>query len=284
MKIQLNELEKNNILSLYAIKEDNFKSPLIDERIRMLKLMNLNEGTITPEELFKLPIFKGLLKTMGKYTTTVDDFVKNLGAYSAKLKSLGIESIDDMLFAARKFQEANKASYGQLLDNGPLLERYILEIGALKEIEESLITKNLDAISEKTTEAFATMTDELNVLGASLPDEADNIGVAMGVAEKDLASLKTAQEKLAEVTKKIDEAVTKIDEKIAEIPVTNKPTKTNADLLVELNKIKNQYNKFKTAIQTQKNAVDGCVEQIEARAVSENQSSITWMGRTFDAS
>ena len=112
------------------------------------------------------------------------------------------------------------------------------------------------------------MTDELNVLEASLPGKADEIGEAMGVAEKDLASLKTAQEKLAGATKKIDEAVTKIDEKIAEIPVTNKPTKTNADLLVKLNKIKTQYNKFKTAIQRQKDAVDGCVEQIEARAAT----------------
>ena len=250
----------------------------------MLKLMRLNEATITPRELFELPVFKGLLKTMGDYTTTVDDFVKNLGDYSATLKSRGIASIDDMLAAARKFQEANKDSYGQLLDNGLLLQRYILETGVLKEIEESLITKNLDAISKKTTEAFATMTDELNVLGESLPDSADEIGEAIGVAEKDLASLKDTQEELAKATKKIDEAVTKIDERIAEIPVVNKPTKANAELLVKLNKIKKEYNKFKTIIQKQKDAVDGCVEQMEARASRENQSRITWEGQTFDAS
>lgn len=283
MKFALNESEKENILSLYGIKTKPAQKSIIDEKVRMRVLMNLHEG-INPGKLFdEVPVLKPLSKTMGELTTTVDDFVKNLGEYSSKLRSEGIGTLDDLISKAREFQEANKTKYGELVDDALVVQRYLIDSGALREIEESLITKNLDAIHLKTNEAFDLMNDELQMLGNSL-DNSDVIGSSLDVSSKDLTSLQNSSTKLDEATKKIDEAITKIDDEINNIPSNpNNRTRSEDLLFIRLSNIRKSLNKFKTAISKQKNAVDGAVEQLESRSARENSGKIEWQGKTFDA-
>jgi tetrahydromethanopterin S-methyltransferase subunit B len=283
MKFVLSESEKESILSLYGIKTKTSQKSIIDEKVRMRVLMNLHEG-INPGKLFdEVPVLKPLSKTMGELTTTVDDFVKNLGDYSGKLRSEGIGSLDDLISKAREFQEANKSKYGELVDDALLVQRYLIDSGALREIEESLITKNLDAIERKTFEAFDLMNDELRSLNNSL-DNGDVIGSSLDISSKDLTSLQNSSTKLEEATKKIDDAITKIDDEINNIPSNpNNRTRSEDLLFIRLSNIRKSLNKFKTAISKQKNAVDGAVEQLESRSARENSGKIEWQGKTFDA-
>jgi hypothetical protein len=283
MKFTVNESEKENILALYGIKTKTQQKSIIDESVRMRELMNLHEG-INPGKLFdEVPVLKPLSKTMGEFTTTVDDFVKNLGDYSGKLRSEGITSLDDLVRKAREFQQANKAEYGSLVDDALVVQRYLIDSGALREIEESLITKNLDAIERKTFEAFDLMNDELRALNNSL-DNSDSIGSSLDISNKDLTSLENASTKLDDATKKIDEAITKIDDELANIPSNpNNRTRSEDTLFIRLSNIRKSLNKFKTAITKQKNAVDGAVEQLQARSARENAGKITWQGQVFDA-
>jgi hypothetical protein len=283
MKFVLNESEKENILSLYGIKTKTTQKSIIDERVRMRELMNLHEG-INPGKLFdEVPVLKPLSKTMGELTTTVDDFVKNLGDYSGKLRSEGITSLDELITKARQFQEANKTKYGSLVDDALVVERYLIDSGALREIEESLITKNLDAIQQKTNQAFDLMNDELQSLGNSL-DNSDMIGSSLDVSNKDLPSLQNSSAKLDEASKKIDESITKIDEEINNIPSNpNNRTRSEDVLFIRLSNIRKSLNKFKTALVKQKSAVDGAIEQLESRSARENAGVIEYAGKTFNA-
>lgn len=282
MRIALNESERREILSLYNETKTNHQSILKHESDRIKKLMNLTES-INPSKFFdEVPALKGLSKTMGEYSTTVDDFVRSLGNYSQKLKNAGIDSIDTLLTKAREFQEANKSKFGSLVDDGLVIQRYLIETGALREIEDSLITKNLDAIENKTFDAFQEMTTELGRLGRSL-DDVNNIQNSIPLTNKDLPSLQGTSAKLEDASTKLDETIQKIEAELTEIPSSQNRNLAQDQLSIKLNKIKKELNKFKLALTKQKNSVDGVIEQLEQRARLETSAKITYLDKVYDA-
>jgi hypothetical protein len=199
----LTEEEKKSILGLYSNTINNSKNnSLLTEKYRIKKLMNLNEG-VNPSKIFQeVPGLKKLGELIGfssdaKGTAKkVDEFVSDLGSYSSRLKNRNINSIDDLLKAAREWQTQNAKKFGVIVDEGALIDRFLKENNIIEEIETKIINDSLDDITKTTTKAF----DDLDALFGF--DDVERATMTDGVKIGEEGSLKTQTQ--------IDESLTKI--------------------------------------------------------------------------
>jgi len=143
----LTEEEKKSILELYSNTINNSKNnSLLTEKYRIKKLMNLNEG-VNPSKIFQeVPGLKKLgellrFSSEGEQglTKKVDEFVSDLGTYSSRLKNRNINSLEDLLKAAREWQLQNAKKFGSIADEGALIDRFLKENNIIEEIETKII-------------------------------------------------------------------------------------------------------------------------------------------------
>jgi hypothetical protein len=298
MKKLISESEKNEIRNLYnSTKVGGFdtktiKSTLNEEQNKIRKLMRLPllMETWNPSNAFKeVDCLKGLSKGMENLTGAVDDFVKNLGDYSSTLASKGIRTADDLYNAAVKWQTENIASLKNKLDDAALIDRYLVNTGAIKELEQSLINKTVKGIENKTMSALQDLEDEIIQDTSRLSgDELDIVGGLRSEASvgDDLSkeALEQNKVKIGEAETKIDDINRGIDKKINDLtPEGGRIADTSTEATIKaLKRIKAELNNVKIALQKQKETVQSAIDQLIKKEEKES-TSITWNGKSYEA-
>jgi len=297
MRKLITENEKSEIRNLYSnkicfLETKTIKPTLNEEQNKIRKLMNLPllMERWNPANMFKeVDGLKGLAKGMENLTGAVDDFVKNLGDYSATLASKGIRNADDLYNAAVKWQAENIATLKNKLDDAALVDRYLTNTGVLKELEQSLIQKTIRGIETKTMSALQDLEDEIiqdtSRLGA---DELDIVGTLRSKASvgDDLSkeALEQNKVKLGEAETKIDDINSNIDKKINDLtPEGGRVADPSTEATIKaFKRIKAELNNVKIALQKQKESVESAINQLIKKEESE-ATSITWNGKTYEA-
>lgn len=281
----ITEEEKKTILNLYSRLPINDNNTLYNEKSRIKKLMNINEG-LDPSDVFKIPIFKKLgelleISSEGaeKQLEKSKYFSENLGEYSSKLRQQGIETIDDLLKKARAWQVENSKLWGSIADEGTLIDRYLREQKIFEDIEQKLINDNLDEVVSSTNKDL----DELSeVLGLTDAEKAEiNGGVDIGnksQAELDEAAVKldTSKKNVTDLLNQVrrqKEKLTNIDKKFRD-PNQQK-------LLQSLIDQEEKLQKYLTALEKQKKALEKASEQLDEAKVRYD-NTVNFQGKVFN--
>jgi len=136
----ITEQERRDILNQHSvIKVTKSHYDLYEEKNNILKLMNLNEGIKVPTKLTEIPGFEKLAKILDSQLS--EDVLKNIGDYSATLKSLGINTVDELIEASRKWQQLEQTELSQLKEGSDLLNAYLKSKGVISEISLNVLKK-----------------------------------------------------------------------------------------------------------------------------------------------
>lgn len=281
----ITEEEKKTILNLYSRLPINDNNTLYNEKSRIKKLMNINEG-LDPSDVFKIPIFKKLgelleISSEGaeKQLEKSKYFSENLGEYSSKLRQQGIETIDDLLKKARAWQVENSKLWGSIADEGTLIDRYLREQKIFEDIEQKLINDNLDEVVSSTNKDL----DELSeVLGLTDAEKAEiNGGVDIG--NKSQAELDEAAVKLDTSKKNVTDLLNQVrrqKEKLAAID-KNFRTPEQQRLLESIIDQETKLQKYLTALEKQKKALEKASEQLDEAKVRYD-NTVNFQGKVFN--
>jgi hypothetical protein len=287
----LTEEEKKSILGLYSNTINNSKNnSLLTEKYRIKKLMNLNEG-VSPSKIFEdVPGLKKLgellrFSSEGEQglTKKVDEFVSDLGTYSSRLRNRNINSLDDLLKAAREWQTQNAKKFGSIVDGGALIDRFLKENNIIEEIETKIINDSLDDITKTTTKAF----DDLDALFGF--DDVERATMTDGVKIGEEGSLKTqtqideALTKIKDTKETVNDMLLEVKRQKAKLGAVDKNFRTAEqqrllDILIEQ---EGKLEKYIGQLQKQEKAYVTASEQLDIAKVR-NDNTLTYMGKTFD--
>jgi hypothetical protein len=299
MKNLLTENEKNEIRQLYGLinnfsqKKDN-RTTIYEEKNKIRKLMNLPLllETWNPSNIFKeVDCLKPLAKGMDNLTGAVDDFVKNIGDYSSALAAKGIRNSDDLYRAAIEWQEANKGILKNQLQDAALIDRYLVQTGTIKELEQALINKTIRGIENKTLTALNSLEDELLVnaeRNSLAQEELDMLGglrqsadvgddITKEALEGNKQKIVAAQEKIIDIKKNIQKRIAELTPEGGKIA-----DDVTEEALKALKKIEKELDSVSTALTRQTESVDAAITTIVKREV-DIPNTIKWNGVEYNA-
>ena len=287
----LTEEEKKSILGLYSNTINNSKNnPLLTEKSRIKKLMNLNEG-VTPSKIFQeVPGLKKLGELIGfsseseqGLTKKVDEFVSDLGTYSPRLRNRNINSLDDLLRVSREWQQQNAKKFGSIVDEAALIDRFLKENDIIEEIETKIINDSLDDITKTTTKAF----DDLDALFGF--DDVERATMTDGVKIGEEGSLKTQTQidesltKIKDTKETVNDILLGVKRQKAKLGAVDKNFRTAEqqrllDILIEQ---EGKLEKYIRQLEKQEKAYVTASEQLDIAKVRQDDT-LTYMGKTFD--
>lgn len=281
----ITEEEKKTILGLYSKSPMNVNNTLYNEKSRIKKLMNINEG-IDPSDLSKIPIFKKIYELIEISSEGAEKTLEksrylsqNIGEYSSKLRQQGIETIDDLLKKAREWQVINEKEWGSIADNLTLIDRYMREQKVFEEIETKLINDNLD-------EVISTTNKDLDELGSvlGLTDvEKEGLSGGVNLEGKSQAEIDEATVKLDTSKKNVSEALAEVRKSKAKLGAVDKNFRTpeQQKLLNALIEQEEKLQKYLDALEKQKKAFEKASEQLDDAKVRYD-NTVNWQGKVFN--
>ena len=301
----LEDKEKNSIISLYKFNQKSLndsKNIILDlneEKNKIKSLMNLNliSESVNPSswiDLFKeVECLKPLLKSVDSLTDSVGDVAANLSRYSAKLRSAGITNADELYLAASKWMKDNIGSYKYVLDGDAAVNRYLLDSGAFREVEEGLVRESIGAMNTKVNKSLddlaGTMSsNRVNINTDGTPNTTEvNITtmrdeVSVDTGDLSVDALEKKSEVIGKITASIDETTSKIDRRIAQNNAKKAPNRSATDdsYLESYTKIKNALAEVRSDLQKQKAIID---DSVKSKKVSEqSDASASWGGRVYE--
>lgn len=281
----ITEEEKRNILNKHinGYKPKNNYN-LYEEKRNILKLMNLTEG-VNPVKITEIFGFEKLAKILTPEMS--EAILKNIGDYSAGLKKLGINSLEELDAASKAWQQTEMANLKVVLEGSDLMSAFLRSKSLVGEISLEIISRQaieLDATAAKALEelsnsmgTYANKTgieDELGV-GVKIGDD---IGPdALAKSESEIIALETKLEKVIEKTEK---ELLEGDIYIKTLPFKQQAAyaagqKTMRDIIEKLKALKIRLAEQKAAIQT--------IKEQQAYIRTIEGDVITFNGKTWKA-
>ena len=283
----ITEEEKRNILNKHinGYKPKNYYN-LYEEKRNILKLMNLTEGTVNPTKITELLGFEKLGKMLGPGMS--EAILKNIGDYSAGLKKLGINTIEDLDAAARAWQQTNQKDLAKTLEGSDLFSAFLKNSSLIGEISLNIISREAAKIDASALKAIEDLSTAMGTYVNKSGIEGD-IGVGVKISD-DISSesLTKSESEIVILEKTLDETIKKVERELSEnnirIGLLPKPQQAAyASGQKKLRDIIEALKEVKIKLAEQKNAVQAAKEQYTYLRTIEGDV-IEFGGKTWRAS
>ena len=258
----ITEEEKRNILNKHinGYKPKNNYN-LYEEKRNILKLMNLTEG-VNPVKITEILGFEKLAKILTPEMS--EAILKNIGDYSAGLKKLGINTLEELDAASKAWQQTEMANLKVVLEGSDLMSAFLRSKSLVGEISLNVISRQaieIDAAAAKTLEelsnSMGTYTNKTGIeqeIGVGVKISDDISSDALAKSESEIIALEAKLEKVIEKTEK---ELLEGDIYIKTLPFKQQAAyaagqKTMRDIIEKLKALKIRLAEQKTAIQTAK--------------------------------
>ena len=258
----ITEEEKRNILNKHinGYKPKNNYN-LYEEKRNILKLMNLTEG-VNPVKITEILGFEKLAKILTPEMS--EAILKNIGDYSAGLKKLGINTLEELDAASKAWQQTEMANLKVVLEGSDLMSAFLRSKSLVGEISLNVISRQaieIDAAAAKTLEelsnsmgTYANKTGIEQEIGVGVKISDDISSDALAKSESEIIALEAKLEKVIEKTEK---ELLEGDIYIKTLPFKQQAAyaagqKTMRDIIEKLKALKIRLAEQKTAIQTAK--------------------------------
>lgn len=258
----ITEEEKRNILNKHinGYKPKNNYN-LYEEKRNILKLMNLTEG-VNPVKITEILGFEKLAKILTPEMS--EAILKNIGDYSAGLKKLGINTLEELDAASKAWQQTEMANLKVVLEGSDLMSAFLRSKSLVGEISLNVISRQaieIDAAAAKTLEelsnsmgTYANKTGIEQEIGVGVKISDDISSDALSKSESEIVALETKLEKVIEKTEK---ELFEGDKYIKTLPFKQQAAyaagqKTMRDIIEKLKALKIRLAEQKAAIQTAK--------------------------------
>jgi len=283
----ITEQERRDILNQHSvINVTKSHYDLYEEKNNILKLMNLNEGIKVPTKLTEIPGFEKLAKILDSQLS--EDILKNIGDYSATLKSLGINTVDELIEASRKWQQLEQTELSQLKEGSDLLNAYLKSKGVISEISLNVLKKRTQSLDASARGALDDLNDAIANYTQRSEMDPINDGVINISDDISLDGLSQNKTKLEGLEKKIDESIKKVNDQLSGVrervnllPQSQRSAYTSA--IETLTKISKSLEKLKLKVGQQKLAIEAAEEQFAYIKTIEGDV-IAWEGKVWSAS
>ena len=258
----ITEEEKRNILNKHinGYKPKNNYN-LYEEKRNILKLMNLTEG-VNPVKITEILGFEKLAKILTPEMS--EAILKNIGDYSAGLKKLGINTLEELDAASKAWQQTEMANLKVVLEGSDLMSAFLRSKSLVGEISLNVISRQaieIDAAAAKTLEelsnSMGTYTNKTGIeqeIGVGVKISDDISSDALAKSESEIIALEAKLEKVIEKTEK---ELLEGDIYIKTLPFKQQAAyaagqKTMRDIIEKLKALKIRLAEQKAAIQTAK--------------------------------
>lgn len=262
----ITEEEKRNILNKHinGYNPKNYYN-LYEEKRNILKLMNLTEG-VNPTKITELLGFEKLGKMLGPGMS--ETILKNIGDYSAGLRKLGINSLEELDAAARAWQQTNQKDLAKTLEGSDLLSAFLKTSSFIGEISLEIISRESAKIDASALKAIEDLSTAMGTYVNKSGIEGD-IGVGVKISD-DISSeaLTISETAITVLEKKLDETIKKVEKELTDssayiktLPLKQQAAyvagqKTYRDIIEALKEVKIKLAEQKVAIQAAKEQQD----------------------------
>jgi len=258
----ITEEEKRNILNKHinGYKPKNNYN-LYEEKRNILKLMNLTEG-VNPVKITEIIGFEKLGKILGPEMS--EAILKNIGDYSAGLKKLGINTLEELDAASKAWQQTNQKNLNKTLEGSDLMSAFLRSKSLVGEISLNIISRQAIEIDAAASKALADLNTSMGSYVNKTGIEQE-IGVGVKISD-DISSeaLTKSETELAVLEEKLDKVIAKTEKELTDssayiktLPLKQQTAyvagqKTMRDIIDALKKLKLKLAEQKVAIQTAK--------------------------------
>jgi hypothetical protein len=261
-RLIITEEEKRNILNKHinGYKPKNNYN-IYEEKRNILKLMNLTEG-VNPVKITEIFGFEKLAKILTPEMS--EAILKNIGDYSAGLKKLGINSLEELDAASKAWQQTEMSNLKVILEGSDLMSAFLRSKSLVGEISLNVISRQaieIDGAAAKALEdlsnsmgTYANKTGIEQEIGVGVKISDDISSDALAKSESEIVALETKLEKVIEKTEK---ELLEGDIYIKTLPFKQQAAyaagqKTMRDIIEKLKALKIRLAEQKAAIQTAK--------------------------------